>query len=194
MADSAEELQGFDDLALLERVGQRDQVAFDVLYSRYVRPVAWMARSMLRSSQSAEDAAQATFLVLWRKAGRIKIEGCSLLPWLLGVCRIECRSMLRKDHSLDRRGMEVARERPSDGPSPEELAIESEMVHMIDLYVARMSDIDRCIYRLCLVKEVSYEDAAKELGITHGAVRNRLSRLKAGLRRHLPSQGTEAPK
>jgi RNA polymerase sigma-70 factor (ECF subfamily) len=192
LVDSVQLSQSLCDEVLTARVGAQDQEAFDELYQRYVRPVAWMARSLLPSAQSAEDAVQETFLILWKKAGRIVLEGESVLPWLLGVCRIESRSILSKTGREDLMGEENTPGRASTNKSPEDRAIEVEALDRIELLVDRMSVTDQAIYRLCLVKELSYESAAKELGITHGAVRNRLSRLKARLRGHHQPHGTGA--
>lgn len=193
MVASVQISQDVSDVVLVARVGVKDQSAFDALYSRHVRPVAWMARSLLPSGQSAEDAVQEAFLILWKKAGRITLEGDSVLPWLLGVCRIECRSILSKTRRDDMKGQENTPDVISTEMSLEDQAIQAEAMERIEVLVERMSDTDQAIYRLCLVKELSYESAAKELGITHGAVRNRLSRLKNRLRGHYQNHGTGAP-
>ncbi|HEU5222197.1 MAG TPA: sigma-70 family RNA polymerase sigma factor [Candidatus Lumbricidophila sp.] len=176
-------LEGLSDSALTTRVGHREHGAFDVLYRRYARPVAWTARSLLSSAIAAEDATQSTFVVFWKKAARITLEGDSLLPWLIGVCRLECRTILAK-------GAVLARATPIDGIElasselgPEAVAEQNEWVQAANQEVARMSEIDQQIYRLCVLKELSYELAARELGVTHGVIRNRLSRLRARLRR-----------
>lgn len=189
MAASVQLSQGVSDAVLTASVGIRDRSAFDELYRRHVRPVAWMARSLLPSGHSAEDAVQETFLVLWKKAARIAVEGDSVLPWLLGVCRIECRSILSKTALEDLNGDGNSPEVVSPEISPEERAIQAEAIARVKQLVERMSETDQAIYRLCLVKELSYKRTAAELGITHGAVRNRLSRLKTRLRSHLTPRG-----
>ncbi|MDI2034434.1 RNA polymerase sigma factor [Paenarthrobacter nitroguajacolicus] len=177
---------------LTYQVGKKDEDAFDTLYRRYARLVAWQARSLLRSGPAAEDATQSTFVILWKKASRITLEGESLLPWLLGVCRIECRSILAKNQVLAQPSTDNGFEGSSPDPGPEELVIQGEIVRQIEMHVSQMSELDQAIYRLCLLNELSYESAAKELGITHGAVRNRLSRLKSKHRRHDPNRETGA--
>jgi RNA polymerase sigma-70 factor (ECF subfamily) len=51
--------------------------------------------------------------------------------------------------------------------------------------MAGMPLVDQEIFWLCLVGDLSYKQAARQLGISHGSVRNRLSRLKARLRSEL---------
>jgi len=58
--------------------------------------------------------------------------------------------------------------------------------------IARMPEIDRQIFELCLESDLTYKEAAFRLGVTHATVRNRLSRLKRALRVELDLlRGTE---
>src|SRR5579864_5418947 len=80
---------GLSDAELLERfVGRRDEAALEVLFWRH-GPLVWgVCRRILRHEQDAEDAFQATFLALVRKAGSIG-KGEALGGWLYTVaCRI----------------------------------------------------------------------------------------------------------
>src|SRR6266849_6832167 len=73
------------DAALLERfVTQRDEAAFEALVHRHGPMVLGLCRRVLRNSHDAEDAFQATFLVLVHKAGSVQ-KRASLGHWLYGV-------------------------------------------------------------------------------------------------------------
>src|SRR4051812_7176028 len=79
-----------DDAALIARFsGRRDEVgegAFRVLGGRHAPMVIRVCRQVLGDGHAAEEAAQAVFLVLARKAGSIRVP-TSLAPWLHGVAR-----------------------------------------------------------------------------------------------------------
>ena len=76
---------GLDDRALLERfAGRRDEAAFAALVALHGPMVLGVCRRIVRDEHDVEDAFQATFLVLVRRAGSIRDPG-RLGPWLHGV-------------------------------------------------------------------------------------------------------------
>ena len=101
---------GLSDRQLLERfTGGRDasgEAAFEVLVLRHGPMVLRVCRNVLGDSTDAEDAFQATFLVLVRRCGSIRrLE--SLGSWLYGVaCRVAARARVdaAKRRSAERRG------------------------------------------------------------------------------------------
>ncbi len=75
-------LSGLNDEQLLERfVAKRDEAAFEALVVRHGRSVLAVCHDVLRDGHDAEDAFQATFLILARKAGGLWVRG-SLAAWL----------------------------------------------------------------------------------------------------------------
>src|SRR5690242_9272445 len=78
-------LVGASDGELLERfAASHDEAAFEALLARYGPLVLSVCRNLLRDRDDIEDAFQATFFVLVRKAGSIRIQG-SLGPWIYAV-------------------------------------------------------------------------------------------------------------
>src|SRR5438105_925815 len=86
------------DCDLLERfVGARDEAAFTVLIERHGPMVLGVCRRALPNFHDAEDACQATFLVLARKAASVR-KKTSLISWLHGVaCRVAAN--LKRNHA-----------------------------------------------------------------------------------------------
>src|SRR5271156_2695896 len=83
---------GLSDLELLERLAaQDDRMAFEVLVGRHAPLVLNVCRRLLADPNDADDAFQATFLVLARKAGSIRV-GDALASWL---CRVAYRIAVR---------------------------------------------------------------------------------------------------
>src|SRR5258708_7523536 len=89
---AARELAPCADAALLERfVSRRDEAAFTALVERHGPMVLGVCRRVLRNPHDAEDACQAAFLILARKAGGVRRAG-ALGAWLHAVAfRVACR-------------------------------------------------------------------------------------------------------
>jgi RNA polymerase sigma-70 factor (ECF subfamily) len=69
--------------------------------------------------------------------------------------------------------------------SAEDLAAVGEAMHLVQEVIAQLPAVDQQIFRLCLVEELTYKEAAVRLGLTHGSVRNRLSRMRLRLQSEL---------
>ena len=106
------------DRDLLERfVAARDEAAFTVLVERHGPMVLGVCRRALANFHDAEDACQATFLVLARKAASVR-KKTSLASWLHGVaCRLAAN--LKRDYVRRK-----SRERAVDSPAPKDPAAE----------------------------------------------------------------------
>lgn len=159
-----------------------DQDAFRAIYRAHVRPVYWIAHGILGSAPDAEDVVQETFVVAWRKLPGFEPLGDSLLPWLATICRFQAANRLRRLRR-DRANTADAMDETLPGTvSVEDQVITSSLAERITAEVARLSDIDREIFRLCAVDGFAYEAAAAQLGVSHAVVRNRLSRVRTRLR------------
>ncbi|WP_295835523.1 sigma-70 family RNA polymerase sigma factor [uncultured Microbacterium sp.] len=178
-----------DDRALLARAAAGSDAAYRELYRAYARPVYWMAFGLVGNASDAEDVMQETFVVAWRKIPSLRLEGASLLPWLATVCRLQAQNRLRA------RRRHGAHE-PLDDEIPSLVDVETQVVHAqtmaaILAAVDRLGDLDREILRLCAAEGYGYEAAAASLGVSHGTVRNRLSRIRSRMR--TTAMETETP-
>src|SRR5580704_16176775 len=110
--------RGLSDRELLERFASaRDEAAFTVLIERHGPMVLGVCRRALPNFHDAEDACQATFLVLARKAGSVR-KKTSLSSWLHGVAfRVAVK--LKRDHAR-----RTSRERGVAAPAPRDPASE----------------------------------------------------------------------
>jgi RNA polymerase sigma factor (sigma-70 family) len=173
-----------DDGSLLRRAARGDRAAFGRLYDRHVRPVYWQAYSVLRAEREAEDVTQDAFVTMWHKIRTITLVDESVLPWLLVTARY---TALNARRGRVRRQGDVLDDRlPSDAAVEDE--VEAGLVRAeIEKATASLSPVDRQLYELCVAGDHTYEMAARELGVSHAVVRNRLSRLRTRLRADLRS-------
>lgn len=178
-----------DDRALVTRAAAGSDEAFRTLYRSYVRPVYWVAFGLVGNAADAEDVTQETFVTAWRKIPSLRLEGVSLLPWLATICRLQAQNRLR---ARRRHGSHAQLD--AEIPSlvdVEAQVVEAETVAAILAAVDRLSELDREIFRLCAAEGYGYEAAAASLGVTHGTVRNRLSRIRSRMR--ATAMETETP-
>src|SRR5581483_8977413 len=152
------------------------EAAFAVLVRRHGPAVLGVCRAVLRDGPAAEDAFQATFLVLATKAGRLRRPG-PLGPWLCEVARRVARHARAADvrRRVGERAAAEARSRSADPPAPD----------VVEGVRAALGRLPECLRRpvvLCDLEGLSYHEAADRLGATHAAVRTRLARGRQRLR------------
>lgn len=170
------------DESLLSSAVAGDTHAFTQLYDRHVRPVYRLALSLGVSVGVAEEVTQDTFVLVHRKARTIRFVGGSALPWLLTTSRNLARNALRKEQRERRATTELAD--GLDPPAPE-VRQRHELEEAVRSAIAELPEIDQQLVELCLEKGYRYDVVAEALQISHGTVRNRLSRLRLRLRAKL---------
>ena len=171
--------------ALFARVRVGDREAFRLLFRQHQRSVYWAAFSVLRIRGDSEEVLQDAFLTLWNKRATIDLVGESELPWLITTARYLALNRRRSENRRPRDSLDAGLEIVDDAPSPESAAIGNEALRRIRSVMATRPEVDQRIFELCLVDDLSYEQAATRLGVSHATVRNRLSRLKGRLRTEL---------
>jgi RNA polymerase sigma factor (sigma-70 family) len=178
------------DAALLGRfVRHRDEAAFAALVARHGPMVLGVCRRALGDAHDAEDAFQATFLVLARKAESVR-PGDALAAWLHGVARRVAR---KGRAACTRRQRREARACAPDlpDPRPDPLAELSgrELLTALDAELQRLPEAYRLPLVLCCLEGRTQDEAARQLGCTPGSVKGRLERGRARLHARLVRRG-----
>jgi RNA polymerase sigma factor (sigma-70 family) len=184
-------LAGLNEWELLVRYAERrDETAFEALVALHGAMVLGVCRRMLDDPADVEDAFQATFLVLIRKAGKLR-PGDAVGPWLYGVARrvaLRARSeTIRKssrERSVDR--VEVQVEAPAGGDG---MADASEVGPLLDRELGQLPAGYRAAIVLCYLEGRTHEEAARQLGWPLGTLKGRLSRARELLRDRLTRRG-----
>jgi RNA polymerase sigma factor (sigma-70 family) len=184
-------LTGLTDAQLLRRftAGRgRDaaaEAAFEELLNRHAALVLGVCSQILRNRHDVDDAFQATFLVLVRKAGSIRV-GDSLAPWLYSVAfRVAHRA---RNHAARDRGLEIGRLEEPSAPAPDE-AFHFDVRPLLHEELSRLPGKFRDPILLCHLEGKSHEEAARLLRWPVGTVSSRLSRGRRLLRSRLERRG-----
>ena len=181
---------GLDDGQLLERfVSRRDEAAFAALVASHGPLVLGVCRRILRDAHDVEDAFQATFLVLVRRAGSIRDAG-RLGPWLHGVARrVAMRARSEASRRRSRHCEQPAAEEEESAMGPGEEADRAALLGIIDHEVELLPAPYREAVVLCDLEGRSYAEAALRLRCPLGTLQSRLARGRARLRDRLVRRG-----
>jgi RNA polymerase sigma factor (sigma-70 family) len=171
------------DTELLQRyVAVRDEAAFAELVRRD-GPLVLRACRHILGEGGADDAFQATFLLLVRSARRLTRPG-SLAGWLhAAAVRIATNARRGEERRRERE-----RSRPIRSASPDDLTWR-EVREVLDREIAALPESYRLPVVLCHIQELGYEEAARRAGCPVGALRGRLERGKDQLRKRLARYG-----
>jgi RNA polymerase sigma factor (sigma-70 family) len=176
---------GLSDGQLLECYLQgHEDAAFAALVRRH-GPMVWgVCRRIIGSHHDAEDAFQATFLVLVRKAAAVQPRQM-VGNWLYGVAY---QTALKAKASASKRR---TRERQvADMPEPEVAEdLLADLLPVLDRELSRLPDKYRVPVVLCDLEGKSYKEAARQLGCPEGTISARLSRARSMLARRLARHG-----
>ena len=174
---------GFSDAQLLERfVSGHDAPAFEALVARHGPMVLSVCRGILKDPNDAEDAFQATFLILVKKSGTFRGH-VALGPWLYRVAHrvaIRANAAAARRRACERRAGQMAATTSTSGP-----AIPDEPLQALHEEIARLPEKLRRAIILCELQRVPQARAAAELRLSERTLQRRLSegreRLKARL-------------
>jgi membrane fusion protein (multidrug efflux system) len=183
-------LGGLTDGQLLERfVNRKDsgaEDAFTVLLERH-GPMVWgVCRRLVPDRDAAADAFQATFLVLVRRAGAVRVDD-SLGPWLHGVSRrvaTRARATSLRRRARESGGVEAA---AVAGPAPD--PDRAQRLAILDEEIGRLNERHGAAIVLCDLEGLPHEEAARRLGCPVGTVESRLCRARQRLRDRLVRRG-----
>jgi len=165
--------------------GELREQAFKLLVDRHGLMVLRVCRSALREEQDAQDAFQATFLVLLKRSRTLWVR-TSIGPWLHQVAY---RTSLCSRSSLARRRRHERRAARRDHADDPGLNHDRELARVIHEELGRLPARLRAPLILCDLEGASHEEAAHQLGWPTGTVKSRLSRGRERLRDRFRRRG-----
>jgi RNA polymerase sigma factor (sigma-70 family) len=182
---ASEALNDLSDEQLLEQfIGQGKDAAFETIVRRHGPMVYRVCWRMLRHTEDAEDAFQATFLLLAKKASSIR-KRASLASWLHGVAarsasKTQAQSALRSRHE---------KKVPTIPSVPTDEAGWKEVRSLLDDELQALPDKHRLPLILCYLEGRTQDEAADQLGWSTTTLRRRLDEARMALGRRLDRRG-----
>ncbi len=180
-----------DEQLLHAFTSRRDDNAFAALVHRHGPMVLRVCRRLLGQEQDAEDAFQATFLVLARNAASLRNKG-SLASFLHGIAHRLARDAKR---SAARRrkheGCLGALTQPRSPVSPADELSWREVQALLDEEIASLPEIYRSVFVLCCLENVSRPEVAQRLGLKECTLLSRLAKARKRLSERLARRGVK---
>jgi RNA polymerase sigma-70 factor (ECF subfamily) len=176
-----------EDVALMVRVSRDDQQAFEVLVERYRVRATNFAYRFLGDREAAEDVAQEAFVRVYQSRHRYRPRA-AFSTWLFHIlsnlCLNETRRRKRQERALNPQDV-LATTSPDFSASPDAHQQQQELSAAIQRALAELPDKQRLAVLLQRFEELDYDEIARVMGISRGAVDGLLSRAKESLRRKL---------
>ena len=176
---SAVPLARADELALLDRIGRRDEGALAAIYAAHAQAVLAMARRILKSGERAEDVVQEVFVRLWDHPEYFDPDRGALRAYLLLQARTRSLDLLRAEGARRRR--ETHDPAGDDDVLSPELAVMAEAeVGQVRDAIERLNKPEREAIELAFFGGLTYREVAEVLDEPEGTIK---SRIRVGLQR-----------
>jgi len=179
--------KALEDFNLIDKaIKDKDQQAFAQLMERYRKPVYHMILKMVRNVDDAEDLTIEAFAKAFKNLHRFK-KDYTFSTWLFRIATNNCIDFIRKKRlqtmSLDSSykddaGEPVSIDIEDKNLNPQEEAIKSQKIELIQMFVTKLPAKYQRLVRLRYFEELSYDEIASELEAPLGTVKAQLHRAR----------------
>lgn len=177
---------------LILRCRQGDEAAFEALIRLHEKRVYALCRRMCRREDDALEAAQDTFLAVWRGVGSYRADA-AFSTWVYRLATNACLDLLRRERKhggdvpLD--GGENLVDPTDPAPQPEEAVERAETRRAVREALLALPEEYREVLLLRETEQLSYAEIAEATGLELGTVKSRISRARTALRNYLAASG-----
>ncbi len=168
-------------MALIDRVGLRDETALRLLYDRTSPKLFGLALRVVRQREWAEDVVQEAFMTIWRVAGDYRATLSPPMAWMGLIVRSRALDLLRK-RTADRAQLtqefdEIMEDTmQSDAPDPSATADASEQAWALHQCLSQLEGRQREVVSLAYLRDLSHSEMAEQLKLPLGTVKTWIRR------------------
>jgi len=170
------------DTVLVQQLSQEDRKAFEIIYSKYWRPLLDVAWKGLQDRQAAEDLVQGVFLNLWQKREQLQVN--NLEAYLKTAVRYKVLNHIvrtKRTHEFFESFYEIFQEKNT----PETTFLAKNLLELVHSYAAILPVKRREIFMLHIQSRLSTKEIAETLGLSQKTIQNQLRISLQGLRTRL---------
>ena len=182
------------DAALMKRVTQGDQRAFEDLVEKYKQPVFNFINRSIPDAAEAEDLAQVVFVQVYKSAARYRVEA-KFSTWLFTIARNLCLNELRRRSRHPADSLDASANSEDDGPArqfedvrnvaPPDRLVQNELVSKVSEALNDLPENQRTAILLYQEQEKSYDEIAEILGTSLSATKSLIHRARETLKQRL---------
>ena len=184
------------DELLLRKAQRGDPEAFEQLITPLEQLIWRICWHYTGNRESAEDCGQETMIRIWRSLDSYRGD-CALESWVYRIAANCCMDYLRKKKRDKSVSMEPMREQgfdPADpSPGTEEQVVAADEQKRLREAITQLPEDQREALIMTQLEKVSYEEAAKLLGVSEGTIKSRVNRAKARLKEILSGERELSP-
>ena len=184
------------DELLLRKAQHGDPEAFEQLITPLEQLIWRICWHYTGNRESAEDCGQETMIRIWRSLDSYRGD-CALESWVYRIAANCCMDYLRKKKRDKSVSMEPMREQgfdPADpSPGTEEQVVAADEQKRLREAITQLPEDQREALIMTQLEKVSYEEAAKLLGVSEGTIKSRVNRAKARLKEILSGERELSP-
>jgi len=168
-------------MALLDRVGQREEAALRLLYDRTSSKLFGLALRVVRQREWAEDVLQEAFLTIWRVAADYRSSLSPPMAWMGLIVRSRALDLLRR-RTADRAQLTqefdevLADTLESDAANPMDMADASEQARALHQCLGQLEGPQREVVSLAYLRDLSHSELAEQLKLPLGTVKTWIRR------------------
>jgi RNA polymerase sigma-70 factor (ECF subfamily) len=172
---------------VVDRARRGDEEAFQLIFTRYGRPILSFIQNLVQNRALAEELAQETFVRAYRNLGGLR-DDRHLSTWLFGIARNVVRESARA-HRRDERRVTLddpeSLELESTGRLPEGVMLDRELNEVIGQALLELDEDKRIVFTLRIFHEMSYEEIRRITGHSVGKLKTDLHRARQLMRRRI---------
>ncbi len=189
-----------NELALIEKLRNREADALFYLYNEYRDRVFAVVRRIVRDEWDAEEVVQDVFWTVHRKIDLFR-EDSALWSWMyriaVNAAKMKVRKYKRFPIPMEEDVLKDMHSREEGGddtiPGPEEKFESKRLLEEMESYLSEVSELNRQLYVDMEINGLPKEEVAEKLDLTVPAVKTRLHRVRVGMRDHITTLYKQNP-
>lgn len=170
-------------------IKEGNQIAFEMIFKTYYKPLCHYAHSFLNDKNEAEEVVQATFIKIWEKKNELNVQS-SLKAYLYSMVRNGCLNVIKHEKVKQLHAKWHVQETERSRDLVEEKVLSNDLESKIYLAMKALPEQCRLVFQLSRFEELKYQEIADQLQISVKTVENQMGKalkiMRTQLKEYLP--------